>query len=208
MARYHGPVCRFCRREDRKLFLKGRRCFTDKCAFERRPTPPGVQSRFRRKKSDYAEQLREKQKVRRTYGILEKQFRNYVEMAISAQGVTGENLLQLLERRLDNVLHRIGFAESKKQARQLIKHGHFMVNGRKVTIPSYLVSVDDRLEPAAKSVSKVPIHAAKAKSASEVVPEWLERDLEALKGRIIRFPERADIDKDIREALIVEYYSR
>ena len=208
MARYRGAVCRICRREGEKLFLKGERCYTDKCAIERRPYPPGEHGQGRQKQSDYGMQLREKQKVRRVYGILEKQFKRYFEMAAKMSGITGENFLQLLERRLDNVIFRMGFATSRNQARQLILHGHFQVNGKKINIPSYLVAVDDQIS--VKEASR------KSKKFKEILefnseltsPKWLSVDMDRAEGKVLSLPDREDVDLAVEEHLVVEYYSR
>ena len=208
MARYTGPSCRLCRREGSELFLKGERCYTDKCAIKRRSYPPGQHGQGRIKVSDYGVQLREKQKVRRIYGILENQFRGYFEMADRQKGVTGENLLFILERRLDNVAYRLGFAASRDEARQLVRHGHFTLNGRKVNIPSIQVKTGDVLQLREKS-RKV---AAVAESLEAVVrrgiPQWLELDKDAFKGTVKLMPVREDITMPIQEQLIVELYSK
>lgn len=208
MARYTGPSCRLCRREGSELFLKGERCYTDKCAIKRRSYPPGQHGQGRIKVSDYGVQLREKQKVRRIYGILENQFRGYFEMADRQKGVTGENLLFILERRLDNVAYRLGFATSRDEARQLVRHGHFTLNGRKVNIPSIQVKAGDVLQLREKS-RKV---AAVAESLEAVVrrgiPQWLELDKDAFKGTVKLMPVREDITMPIQEQLIVELYSK
>lgn len=208
MARYRGAVCRICRREGEKLFLKGERCYTDKCAIERRPYPPGQHGQGRQKRSDYGTQLREKQKVRRVYGILEKQFKRYFEMAETMSGITGENFLQLLERRLDNVVFRMGFATSRNQARQLVLHGHLQVNGKKVNIPSYLVSVDDVI-----SVKETSRKSKKFKEIFEynselTSPKWLSVNMDEAEGKVLSLPDREDVDLAVEEHLIVEYYSR
>ena len=208
MARYTEAKCRLCRREGQKLFLKGDRCFTDKCAYERRPYAPGFAGKLRKKLTDYAVQLREKQRVRRMYGILEGQFRNYFERAEAQKGVTGANLLILLERRLDNVIYRLGFANSRDQARQLVRHGLFTLNGRKVNIPSLLVRISDVVEVREKS-RKVPV----ITEAQEVIarrgcPAWLESDGAAFKGVVKNLPTREDIQVPINEQLIVELYSK
>ncbi|RCW49291.1 MULTISPECIES: 30S ribosomal protein S4 [unclassified Halanaerobium] len=208
MARYTGPVCKLCRREGEKLYLKGARCFSDKCSFDRRPYVPGEHGQGRHKVSEYGLQLREKQKVRRMYGIMEKQFRNYFEAAEKAPGITGENFLSLLERRLDNVVYRLGFAVSRNEARQFVLHGHIVVNGRKVNIPSYQVDVDD--------VISVKDSSRKSKRFKEIFEynadfsnqEWLNVDLEKAEGKIVSLPEREDIDYPVEEHLIVEFYSR
>ncbi len=208
MARYTGSKCRFCRREGTKLFLRGDRCYTDKCAYERRPYAPGQHGRRRKKSSNYEIQLREKQKVKRLYGVLERQFRKYFEIAEAKKGVTGTNLLRLLECRLDNVVYRLGFANSRNQARQLVKHGHFMVNGRKVDIPSYQVRVGDVIEVKEKS-RKIPvIQEAQEVVARRGIPSWLELDAENFKGTVKALPEREDITFPINENLIVELYSK
>lgn len=208
MARYTDAKCRLCRREAQKLFLKGDRCFTDKCAYERRPYAPGGAGRLRKKVSDYAVQLREKQKVRRTYGVLERQFRNYFERAERMKGVTGANLLILLERRLDNVIYRLGFANSRDQARQLVRHGVFKLNGRRVNIPSQLVGVDDLVEVREEG-RKIPvIMEAQQVIARRGCPAWLESDGAAFKGVVKAMPAREDIQGEINEQLIVELYSK
>ncbi len=208
MARYTKAKCRLCRREGEKLFLKGDRCYTDKCAYERRPYAPGGTARMRRKMSDYAIQLREKQKVRRMYGVLEGQFRRYFERADAMKGVTGANLLMLLERRLDNVVYRLGYANSRAQGRQMVRHGMFKLNGRRVNIPSMLVRESDIIEVREES-RKVPVLA----EAQEVIarrgcPEWLEPDAAAFKGTVKAMPTRADVQFPINEQLIVELYSK
>lgn len=208
MARYTGPRCRLCRREGTKLFLKGDRCYSDKCAFERRSYAPGQHGQARIKVSDYGIRLREKQRVRRMYGIQEKQFRRYFDWADRQKGVTGTNLLVLLERRLDNIVYRLGFADSRSQARQLVIHRHFLVNGRMVNIPSYLVRVGDVIEVAEKSKEILPIKTAQEALARRGVPEWLELDSEKLKGTVKSFPERSHITMPIQEQLIVEFYSK
>ncbi len=208
MARYTGPRCRLCRREGTKLFLKGDRCYSDKCAFERRSYAPGQHGQARIKVSDYGIRLREKQRVRRMYGIQEKQFRRYFDWADRQKGVTGTNLLVLLERRLDNIVYRLGFADSRSQARQLVIHRHFLVNGRVVNIPSYLVRVGDVIEVAEKSKEILPIKTAQEALARRGVPEWLELDSEKLKGTVKSFPERSHITMPIQEQLIVEFYSK
>ncbi len=208
MARYTGPRCRLCRREGTKLFLKGDRCYSDRCAFERRSYAPGQHGQARIKVSDYGIRLREKQRVRRMYGIQEKQFRRYFDWADRQKGVTGTNLLVLLERRLDNVVYRLGFADSRAQARQLVTHRHFLVNGKMVNIPSYLVKVGDVIEVAEKSKEILPIKTAQEALARRGVPEWLELDAEKLKGTVKSFPERSHITMPIQEQLIVEFYSK
>lgn len=211
MARYKDAVCKQCRREGEKLFLKGERCLSPKCALERRPYPPGLhgrQSQFRRKVSDYGLQLRAKQKARRVYGVLERQFRRYFREAERRRGLTGTNLLVILESRLDNVVYRLGFAASRPQARQLVRHGHFEVNGRKVNIPSYLVQPGDVVGVRTASRSKVIFKEMALDLEHRAVPEWLSRDDITMSGRVMGQPEREDIDISINEQLIVEYYSR
>ena len=208
MARYTGAVCRLCRREGQKLFLKGDRCYTDKCAVERRAYAPGMHGNARNKKlSEYGVQLREKQKARRYYGVLESQFAEYFEMASKRKGMTGENLLAILESRLDNVVYRLGFAMSRAEARQLVRHGHFTVNGKKVNIPSYLVSVGETIEPKDSSRSLDKFKGALEANASRVVPKWLEMDKNNV-AKVVAVPAREDIDLPIEEHLIVELYSK
>ena len=209
MARYTGPVCRLCRREDMKLFLKGDRCYTDKCGFERRAYPPGQHGQNRRRKnSDYGEQLCEKQKVKRIYGIAERQFRGYYYRASRMKGVTGENLLQLLERRLDNIVYRLGFASNHAEARQLVRHGHFSINGTRVNIPSYLVRANDAIT-IRESSKKMPRLAENLNAVDRRgVPQWLELDKDNFRGRIKAMPAREDLKMEIREQLIVELYSK
>jgi len=211
LARYTGPVCKLCRREGEKLFLKGERCFTPKCAVERRSYAPGMHGRrgqYRRKVSDYGLQLREKQKARRIYGVMERQFRRYFREAQKQKGLTGENLLQILERRLDNVVYRLGFASSRAQARQLVRHGHFEVNGRKTDIPSYLVKPGDEIRVRDRSRKLAYFQAAAKELERKAVPEWMSLDPRSLSGRILELPKREDIDLTLKEQLIVEYYSR
>ena len=208
MAKYNDAKCRLCRREGTKLFLKGDRCFTDKCAQERRPYAPGQHGRARKKLSDYALQLREKMKVRRIYGVLEKQFRGYFEDADMAKGVTGANLLIILERRLDNVVYRMGFANSRQQARQMVRHGIFTLNGHKVTIPSLQVRVGDEIAVSEKSRNIPVIAAAQDVIARRGCPAWVEVDGAAFKGVIKALPQRDDIQTPIEESLIVELYSK
>ncbi len=210
MGKYTGPVCRLCRTEGTKLFLKGRRCLTDKCALERRNQPPGSMGKRRAfKKSNYKIQLREKQKVKRFYGVGEKQFRIFFEKASKSKGVTGDNLLRDLELRFDNIVYRMNLAASRVQARQLIKHGHFMINGKKVTIPSYLVKQDDEVTLKEKSLKNEKITEAikNAKGLVEV-PEWLLVEEDKLKGKINSIPTRDDVSVDVEEHLIVELYSK
>jgi len=208
MARYTDARCRQCRREGVRLFLKGDRCYTPKCAVERRTYPPGQHGQGRRKMSDYGLQLREKQKLRKIYGVLERQFRRYFEQAERGAGVTGENLLQLLERRLDSAVYRLGFAGSRSQARQLVGHGHFLVNGKAVNIPSVRVKPGDVIEVAQGSRQLEPIQVSLSAVGSRRMPEWLELDIENLRGRIVSVPRREDIDVEAQEQLVVEYYSR
>jgi len=210
MARYTGPVCRLCRRETTKLYLKGERCYTDKCAFERRAFAPGQhgQTQSRKKTSEYGTQLREKQKARRIYGILENQFAAYFEKAERQKGVTGENLLVILERRLDNVVFRLGFASSRNEARQLTRHSHFLVNGKRVNIPSFQVKVGDVITVTEKSKESPRLKEAIEDLAQKSVPAWLELDAAAATGRIARYPHREEIDIPVQEQMIVELYSR
>jgi len=209
LARYRGSVCRLCRRENLKLFLKGDRCYSDKCAFERRSYPPGQHGQRRGGKySDYRLQLREKQKVKRIYGVLEKQFRSYYRRAERQKGITGTNLLLLLERRLDNVVYRMGFASSRNQARQLVRHNHFLVNGRKVNIPSYLVKPGDVIEVREKSRNVPPILEAMETVVRRGIPNWLEVDKERFRGVFKALPSREDLTMPIQEQLIVELYSK
>lgn len=208
MARYTEAKCRICRREGAKLFLKGDRCYTDKCAYERRPYAPGQHGRIRKKMSDYAVMLREKQKTRRMYGILEDQFRAYFQRADMQKGVTGENLLSFLERRMDNVVYRLGFANSRNQARQLVRHGLFMLNGHRVTIPSLQVKVGDVIEVREKNRQSPIILEAQQVIARRGCPAWLEVDGEKLKGKVNALPTREDVQFPINEQLIVELYSK
>jgi small subunit ribosomal protein S4 len=209
MARYIGPVCRLCRREGMKLFLKGERCYTDKCAIEKRNVPPGQHGRSRKAKMvGYGVQLREKQKVKRTYGVLENQFRRYFEAADRQKGVTGELLLQMLERRLDNVVYRLGFATSRAQARQLVRHGHFNVNGKKVDIPSYSVRSGDTIAVRTTSAQNPTIQHAMEEVKGRGIPEWLMFDSASLAGRISQLPTREQINLPVQEQLIVELYSK
>ncbi len=208
MARYTDSVCRLCRREGAKLFLKGSRCYSKKCAFERRPTPPGQHGVRRRKVGDYGLQLREKQKVRRVYSVLERQFKNYFDAAEARPGVTGENLLRLLELRLDNVVFRMGFAPSRAAARQLVTHGHFSVNGRPTNIPSCQLRSGDRLEVRESHREREPFKLAKETLRSHQAPEWLSLDAAKLSGTILDQPRRDQMPLDLNEQLVVEYYSR
>lgn len=211
MARYKDQVCKLCRREGEKLFLKGERCMSPKCALERRPYPPGLhgrQAQFQRKVSDYGLQLRAKQKARRVYGLLERQFRRYFREAERRRGLTGTNLLILLESRLDNVVYRLGFAASRPQARQWVRHGHFEVNGQRVNIPSYLVQPGDVVAVRVNSRHKASFEEVALDLEHRAVPEWLSRDDAAMSGHVLALPGREDIDVTINEQLIVEYYSR
>lgn len=208
MARYTEAVCRQCRREGQKLFLKGDRCYTDKCAMERRAYAPGEAGRKRVKENEYLLQLREKQKTKRIYGVLEKQFRAYYDIASRKQGVTGENLLTILESRLDNVVYRLGFAKSRAEARQQVRHGHIHVNGRRVDIPSFRVRPGDLISVAPKAKEMLVIKSALISNERVQVPAWLEVDIEKLQGSVLSLPQRDQIDLDIREQLIVELYSK
>jgi small subunit ribosomal protein S4 len=209
MARYTGPVCRLCRREDGKLFLKGDRCFSERCSYDRRQYAPGQHGQGRKRRpSDYGQQLREKQKVKRMYGLLEKQFRGYYYKATSMRGITGENLLQLLERRLDNVAMRCGFSSSHAEARQLVRHGHFTVNGKRIDIPSYQVRVGDVIEVREKSRKVQRIADALANVDRVPSPTWIELSRDAFRGEIKALPARSDISAEIDEQLIVELYSK
>ncbi|MDR3605003.1 MAG: 30S ribosomal protein S4 [Desulfomonilaceae bacterium] len=208
MARYRDSVCRFCRRETTKLFLKGDRCFSDKCSVERRNYPPGQHGQSRAKHTDYGVQLREKQKVRRIYGLLEKQFRNYAHLAEQRRGVTGENLLLLLESRLDNIVYRMGFASSRSEARQLVNHGHFLVNGRKVDIASFLTKPGMVVEVKEKSKKLKSVEDSMSAVGRRPVPSWFEVDAENFKGTIKGVPTREELPPTIREKLIVEFYSK
>lgn len=212
MSKYRGPVCKLCRREGEKLFLKGARCFSPKCAFDRRGYAPGQHgkaSAFRGKReSDYNRQLRAKQKARRVYGVLERQFRRYYEDSASRRGVTGLNLLQALEGRLDNIVYRLGFAESRSEARLLVTHGHFMVNGRRTDVPSMQLEVGDTLAVRDGSRRRNYFKSLPDVAEARNAPTWLTRDIKTLSGSIIRLPERSEIDGNLNEQLIVEYYSR
>ena len=208
MARYTGATCRLCRREGQKLFLKGDRCFTDKCAFVRRSYAPGQHGAAKKKLSNYGVQLREKQKARRIYGVLEKQFRAYYEKAEHMKGISGENLLKLLEMRLDNVVYRLGFGTSRAQARQFVNHGQFEVNGKKVNIPSYLVKAGDVITVRESKKDNSTLKMNIEETAARPDPAWLERDSEKLSGKVIRLSAREDIDLPIEEHLIVELYSK
>ena len=207
MATYREAKCRLCRREGSKLFLKGDKCFSGKCPFEKRPVAPGVHGAGRKKISEYGQQLREKQKVKRIYGVQEGQFRAYYEAADRMKGITGENMLSLLERRLDNVVFRMGLGVSRAQARQLVNHGHFTVNGKKVNIPSYIVKEGDIVAVKENKTSNKYFEAIKSAKAANL-PKWLEFDPEKLTGKIIALPQRDDIDSQIAEHMIVELYSK
>ena len=208
MARYTDSVCRQCRREGLKLFLKGERCYTDKCAIERRNYPPGVHGQGRHKFSEYALQLREKQKVKRMYGLFEGQFRRYFQMAARSKGVTGQVLLQYLERRLDNMVYRMGFATSRAEARQMVRHGHITVNGRKVDIPSALLEVGDVVGVREKSRKIARIQEALAQAVHRGAPDWLEVQAEAFSAKVKMLPQREELTMPINEQLIVELYSK
>jgi small subunit ribosomal protein S4 len=208
MARYTESVCRLCRREGTKLFLKGTRCYSKKCAFERRPSPPGQHGVRRRKMGDYGIQLREKQKVRRVYSVLERQFHNYFVEAGNRDGVTGENLLRFLETRLDNVVFRLGFATSRAQARQLVTHGHFAVNGVPTDIASYQLKPGDRIEVRESHREREPFKIAKETLRSHQAPEWLSIEPARLAGAVLSLPRRDQMPLDLNEQLVVEYYSR
>ncbi len=208
MTKIKESSCRQCRREKQKLFLKGQRCFTDKCSMERKPYPPGQRARRRVMESEYYLQLREKQKAKRFYGLRERQFRNYYEKAVMKKGITGEVLLQFLETRLDNVVYHMGFATSREQAKQLVGHGHVMVDEKVVDIPSYQLKEDQEISIAPKSRDIVPILEAKESAASLTPPAWMEVDLNKLKGKVLKVPEREEIQVPIDERLIVELYSK
>ncbi len=208
MATYREAKCRLCRREGGKLFLKGDKCYTGKCPFEKRPTPPGKQpGNVRKKVSEYGQQLREKQKVKRIYGVQEGQFRSYYEQADRMKGITGENMLSLLERRLDNVIFRMGIGASRAQARQLVNHGHFLVNGKKVNVPSYIVKVGDVVTVKESKTSNKYFEDIKSMKAANM-PKWVEFDPAKLEGKILSLPARDDIDSQIAEHMIVELYSK
>ncbi len=208
MARYIGPACRLCRREGTKLFLKGSRCLTEKCAIDRRSYPPGQHGQGRQRFSEYSLQLREKQKLKRIYGLLERQFRQYFYRADQRKGVTGENLLVMLESRLDNVVYRLGFASSRKQSRMLVRQNHFSVNGRPVNIPSFLVNINDVVEVREKSREILPIKDAMEGAGARNIPSWLEMEKEQLKGSIKARPSKEEIALPVNEQLVVELYSR
>lgn len=212
MARYTDAVCKLCRREGEKLFLKGERCTTPKCAFEKRAYAPGMHGKFGSsrpgRESDYSRQLRAKQKARRVYGILERQFRRYFSLAQRRRGLTGINLLQILETRLDNIVFRLGFASSRSQAHILVSHGHFVVNGQKTDIPSVIIKINDIVSVSDKAKENIYFKGLREEAEGRLVPLWIERDLANLSGRVLRLPERAEIDGNLNEQLIVEYYSR
>jgi small subunit ribosomal protein S4 len=209
LARYTGSVCRICRRENLKLFLKGDRCYSDKCAFDRRGYPPGQHGQRRgRKTSDYGIQLREKQKVKRMYGLSEKQFHLFFERADHQKGITGTNLLVFLERRLDNVVYRLGFVNSRAQGRHFVRHNHFLINGKKVNIPSYLIKIGDVVEIREKSRKIQILEDALAAVVRRGIPQWLDLEKETMKGMVKEFPSREDITTPIQEQLIVELYSK
>ena len=208
MARYTGSVCKLCRREGEKLFLKGERCYSDKCSVSRRNYVPGQHGKGRKKISEYGLQLRMKQKARRYYGILEGQFHHYFEMAERKQGVTGENLLRILESRLDNVVYRLGWASSRAEARQLVVHGHFLVNGKKVDIPSYLLRAGEVVAVSAKSKDSTKVQAVLEANSGRPVPAWLDLNRGALEAKVVNLPAREEIDTPVEEQLIVEFYSK
>ncbi|MHB8762464.1 MAG: 30S ribosomal protein S4 [Coriobacteriia bacterium] len=208
MARYTGADCRQCRREGEKLFLKGDRCYTDKCGVEKRPYPPGQAGKKRPRDSEYRLQLREKQKAKRIYGVLEKQFRTYYQLANRQPGITGENLLRLLESRLDNAVYRLGLASSRDEARQLVRHGHFTVDGRRVNIPSFRLRPGAVIAVGEKAKDLTAIKAALISSSKIEVPGWLEVDVEKLQGKVLSLPTREQIEAPVREQLIVELYSK
>lgn len=208
MGCYIGPVCRLCRREGVKLFLKGPRCFTGKCAIERRGYPPGQHGQARSRMTDYSLQIREKQKLKRIYGLLDRQFRRHFERAAQKRGITGENLLQILECRLDNVVYRLGFASSRREARQLLGHGHFILSGKTVTIPSLVVKEGNVIEVKEKSKQMVAIGRALSQIETRGIPQWLELDREGMRGRVKALPTKDDISLPVAEQVIVEFYSR
>ncbi len=208
MARYNDAVCRICRREGLKLFLKGSRCYSRKCAFERRSTPPGMNTMRRRKVSEYGLQLREKQKVRKSYSVLERQFRNYFEKAEQHKGMTGENLLRMLEMRLDNAVYRMGFASSRAQARQLVSHGHFAVNGRPTNVPSFGVKINDRIDVRDSRRSREYFKIATETMKAAQIPDWVSVDPTKLSGTVLAEPAREQMPLEFNEQLVVEYYSR
>jgi small subunit ribosomal protein S4 len=206
MARYTGPSCRVCRREGVKLYLKGDRCYTGKCSWSRREYAPGQHGQLRKKMSEYGIQLREKQKARKFYGVLESQFRNYFEQAVKSKGVTGQSLLQLLESRFDNMVFRLGLASSRPEARQLVRHGHFTINGKKVNIPSYLLKIGDVIAVKEKSRSIETIKAVQ--ESTRTLPKWLELNKEDMVGKVLALPLREEIDLPVKEHYIIELYSK
>ena len=212
MGKYRGPVCKLCRREGEKLFLKGTRCFSPKCSIERREYPPGQHGRSaqyrRRRESDYGRQLRAKQKARRIYGVMERQFRRYYREALKRRGLTGLNLLQILESRLDNIVYRMGYADSRAQARLLVTHGHFDVNGRRTDVPSMSLSLNDEISVRDGSRQRTYFKELRDLAEAKNVPDWISRDLRNLSGKLSRLPERIEIDGNLNEQLIVEYYSQ
>lgn len=208
MARYTGPVCRLCRREGEKLFLKGERCYTDKCAVSRRASAPGQHGKGKKKLSEYGLQLRAKQKARRYYGVLESQFEKYFDIATRKQGMAGENLLKILESRFDNIVYRSGLANSRKEARQLVRHNHFVVNGKKANIPSILLKPGDVIEIVQKSKDLDKIKGIIESNKSRVVPKWLDVNVDNFTVKVVELPSREDIDINIEEHLIVELYSK
>ena len=208
MARYTGAVCRLCRREGEKLFLKGERCYTEKCAVVKRPTPPGQHGQSRKKISEYGVQLRAKQKARRYYGVLESQFSRYFDAAVSKAGLPGENLLRILELRMDNIVYRLGFAASRKEARQLVRHGHFTLNGHKANIPSIQAKAGDVIAVSDKSRQNEKIKAVVETNAARPVPKWLDCDKQKFVGTVVSVPNREEIDLNVEEHLIVELYSK
>jgi len=208
MARYTEASCRLCRREGEKLFLKGEKCYTEKCGVQKRAYAPGQHGQMRKKVSEYGLQLREKQKTRRFYGVLESQFKKYYEMAAKKKGVTGENLLQILESRLDNVVYRMGLATSRPEARQFVTHGHFKVNGKRVDIPSFLVSENDVISLSDKSRKSSRINQIEEMVGGRIVPQWISYDPENYTAKIVQLPEREEIDLQVKEHLIVEFYSK
>lgn len=208
MAKYLGPVCKLCRREDKKLFLKGNRCESDKCAFERRPKAPGIHGARRRKLTGYGLQLREKQKLKRSYGLLEKQFHHTFIVAERMKGITGLNLLQLLERRFDNFVYRTGMATSRRQSRQLVKHGHFLVNNKKVDLPGYVLKIGDAISVKEGDERRSRIKDILELTSSRTCPEWLTFEPKILEAKVVRYPTKDEIDASIQEQMIVELYSK
>jgi len=208
MARYTDASCRLCRREGEKLFLKGEKCYTEKCGVQKRAYAPGQHGQQKKKMSEYGMQLREKQKARRFYGILESQFRKYFEMAARKKGVTGENLLQILETRLDNVVYRLGLATSRAEARQFVNHGHFLVNGKRLDIPSYLVNAGDEIGLSEKIKKSVRVKEIEEMAGGRVIPQWLSYNIGEYTGKVLQLPGREDVDLQVKEHLIVELYSK